>query len=93
MGPENGLVEDHDVSRDATQQTDQISQVGGRPYRLDVRVALEDVPQRLPDPVVAGRDDDRHGGPVKWDELDGHGKKDRREAGLAHPHARLNRAS
>jgi hypothetical protein len=57
-GAEHGLVDNRHRRRRALQQADQIGGVGGRRERLDVRLALEQAPQRLPDAVVASRDED-----------------------------------
>lgn len=57
-GPEHRLVDDHHVSGDVAQETDQVREVGGGARRRHARLALEQAPQRGPDPLVAGRDDD-----------------------------------
>jgi hypothetical protein len=89
-GSEHRVVEDDDVSRNPIEQANEVRQVGGGADRLDAHLALEDIPERRPDPRVAGRDDDRDGS-MERNGLSGHDAKDRRAAGSAHPRTALNR--
>jgi hypothetical protein len=89
-GSEHRVVQDDDVSRNPAEQANEVREVGSGPDRRDARLALEDIPEHRPDPLVAGRDDDRDGA-MERNGLDGHVEKDRRAAGSAHPRAGLNR--
>jgi hypothetical protein len=83
-------VEHDDIGRNSVEQANEVRQVGGGADRLDARLALEDIPEHRPDPLVAGGDDDRDGS-MERNGLDGHDEKDRRAAGSAHPRGALNR--
>jgi hypothetical protein len=88
---EHRVVEDDRVSGNPVEEAEQVRQVGSRSDRLDARLALEEAPEARPDPRVTGGDDDRHGRSRERSRLEGHGDKDRRDAGSAHPSAGLTR--
>jgi hypothetical protein len=90
-GAEHRLVQHHHIRRDTTEETDEIRQVRGRTCRFDALFALEQSPERCPDPLVAGRDEHRHGRALDRSRLYGHADKNRREAASTHPRASLNR--
>jgi hypothetical protein len=56
---EHRLVDNRNRRRRALQEADQVGGICGGRERVDVRLALEQAPQRLPDAVVASRDEDR----------------------------------
>jgi hypothetical protein len=72
--PEHRLVKHHGIRCDATQENDQIGEVRGRCRRLNVPLALEEAPERGPDPVIP-RGDEHRNRRMDLDRLDGHGAR------------------
>lgn len=71
-GSEYRLVDDHGRRCHPAEKPEQVREVRGGSERLDPLLALEQPPERRPDPLVTRGDEDRHGRPAESERLHGH---------------------